>query len=141
MTSQEKEKLKSNVFLVGKKVYFTDEKLPYKVMAVSERYAVVSRPLNRREDADLLHHQVKMGAYLSFTEAYEHNKQNPIYSLIDFEEEIKAPDNLIFGVYDYSDTESCKQVIKDLESGKIKLSSRNRCELSVDIERSLNKTK
>lgn len=128
--------LLSAVFSVGKKVYFNNERLPYKVMAVSKRYAVVSRPLNRREDADLLHHQVKTGAYCTFTEAFEHNKQSPVYSLIDFEENIKAPDNLVFGFYDYSKESDCKKVIKDLESGKIELSHRNRCELSVDMERS-----
>jgi hypothetical protein len=127
----------SAVFSTGKKVYFTNEKLPYKVMAVSERYAVVSRPLNIREDAELLHHRVKMGAYRSFTEAFEHNKQSPIYSLIDFKENIKAPDNLVFGIYDYSTEKGCKQVIKDLEKGEVELSHRNRVELSVDMERCL----
>jgi hypothetical protein len=127
----------SAVFSVGKKVYFTNEKLPYRVMAVSERYAVVSRSLNRREDAELLHHQVRMGAYCTFTESFEHNKQSPVYSLIDFEENIKAPDNLVFGIYDYSKESDCKKVIKDLESGELQLSHRNRCELSVDLERSI----
>lgn len=127
----------SACFSVGKKVYFTNEKLPYKVMAVSERYAVVSRKLNRREDAKLLHYQVKAGGYLTFTEAFEHNKQSPVYSLIDFEENIKAPDNLVLGFYDYSTESGCEEAIKDLESGELKLSHRNRCVLSVDVERSL----
>lgn len=126
----------STVFSLGKKVYFTNEKLPYKVMALIERYAVVSRPLNRREDADLLHNQVKMGAYFTFTEAFEHNKKSPIYSIIDFEQNIKAPDNMVFGIYDYSKESDCKKVINDLESGELELSFRNRCELSVDMERS-----
>lgn len=126
------------VFSVGNKVYFTGEKLPYKVMAASKRYAVVSRPLNRREDAELLHHKVKMGAYCTFTEAFEHNKQAPVYSLIDFEENIKAPDNLVFCIYDYSDEKQCQKVINDLEAGQIELSYRNRIELSVDFERSQN---
>lgn len=128
----------SAVFSVGNKVYFLGEKLPYKVMAASKRYAVVSRPLNRREDADLLKHQVLMGAYCTFTEAFEHNKQAPVYSLIDFEENIKAPDNLVFGIYDYSDEKQCQKVIEDLEAGEIELSHRNRAELSVDMERSAN---
>ena len=126
-----------SVFSVGKKVYFTNEKLPYKVMAVSERYVVVSRQLNRREDAKLLHHEVKMGAYSTFTEAFEDNKQSPVYSIIDFEENIKATDNLVFGFYDYSKESDCKKVIKDLENGELELSHRNRCELSVDMERSV----
>lgn len=107
-------------------------------MAASKRYAVVSRTINRREDAELLHHQVNMGAYCTFTEAFEHNKQAPVYSLIDFEENIKAPDNLVFGIYDYSNEKECQKVIKDLESGKVELSHRNRAELSVDMERSAN---
>ena len=130
--------LLSAVFSVSNKVYFVGEKLPYKVMAASKRYAVVSRSLNRREDAELLHHQVKMGAYCTFTEALEHNKQSPVYSLIDFEENIKAPDNLVFGIYDYSDEKQCQKVIEDLETGEIELSHRNRAELSVDMERSAN---
>lgn len=123
-------------FVVGNKVYFHDEKLPYNVMAVSKRYAVVSRPLNRREDAVLLHNQVKTGAYCNFTEAFEHNKQSPIYSIVDFKKNIKSTDNLVFGLYNYSKEEECKKVIKDLEIGKIELSFRNRCELIVDIEKS-----
>lgn len=123
-------------FVVGNKVYFHDEKLPYNVMAVSKRYAVVSRPLNRREDATLLHNQVKTGAYCNFTEAFEHNKQSPIYSIIDFKKNIKSTDNLVFGLYDYSKEKECEKVIKDLEIGKVELSLRNRCELSVDIEKS-----
>lgn len=125
------------VFTVGKKVYFTNEKLPYKVMAVSGRYAVVSRPLNRREDAELLHRQVKSGAYCTFKEAFEHNKQSPVYSLIDFEENIKAPDNLVFNAYDYSKEEQCRKVIEHLENGIVRLSNRDRCKLEVDMERSL----
>jgi hypothetical protein len=124
------------IFSVGNKVYFTNEKLPYKVMAVSERYAVVSRPLNRREDAELLHHQVEMGAYLTLSEAFEHNKQTPVYSLIDFKENVRAPDNLVFGFYDYSKESDCEKVIKALENCELELSHRTRCELSIDFDRS-----
>ena len=127
---------KLNLFLkVGGKVYFKNEKLPYIIKAISERYAVVSRKLNRREDADLLHHQVKMGAYCSFKEAYEHNKLNPVYSIIDFKEKIRAPDSLIFGFYDYWSEKSCSKVIEDLENKKLALSHRNRTELFIDLDK------
>jgi hypothetical protein len=52
-------------------------------MAKSKQYAVVSRKLNRREDAKLLHFQVEMNACRTFTEAFNENKDCPVYSLID----------------------------------------------------------
>ena len=122
---------------VGQKVFFTNEKLPYEVKAVSDRYAVVSRKLHRREDAELLHHKVSMLAYFSFTEAYDDNKGNPVYSLLDFKENLKAPDNLIFGNYDYFNSDDCEKAIKDLENGTIELSHRGRVELSIDWKRTL----
>jgi hypothetical protein len=127
----------SAVFSVDKQIYFSNEKLPYKVMAKSKRYAVVVRKLNKREDAALLHHQVEMGAYSSFTEAFKDQNDCPVYSLIDFKENIKAPDNLIFPMINYFDRSECENVIKDLEKGKIELSKRNRVELSVDFARTL----
>ena len=51
-----------------------------------------------------------------------------------FDEKIKAPDNMLFGIYDYSKESDCKKAIMDLESGELKLSHRNRCELSVDLD-------
>ena len=86
--------LLSDVFSVGKQVYFTNEKLPYKVMAVSERYAVCVRKLNRNEDAKLLHDMVNMGAYSSFTNAYKDSKYCPVYTIVDFNENIKAKEQL-----------------------------------------------
>jgi hypothetical protein len=91
----------SNIFSDGKKIHFTNEKLPYIVMAVSDRYAVVVRKLHRRQDASLLHDRVRMSAYLSFTEAYNCNKDTAVYSLIDFKENKRSSDNLVFGIFDY----------------------------------------
>ena len=121
----------------GQKVFFTNEKLPYEVKAVSDKYAVVTRKLHRREDADLLHHQVNMSAYCSFTEAYDANKDNPVYSLLDFKQNLKAPDNLVLGNFDYFKKEDCENAIKYLEEGKMELSHRNRIELSIDWERTI----
>ena len=128
----------SALFKAGKKVYFKDEKLPYTVMAVSERYAVVSRKLNRREEADLLWDMVRTHGYGSFTEAYEDNKDNPVYSLIDFEENVRAADNLVFGCHDYFSESGCQNAIAWLEDGTMGLSRRSEVELSVDTERTLN---
>ena len=109
----------------GQEVIFANDPLPFKVMAVSERYAVVSRKLHRRQDAGLLHHQVEMNAYCSFTEAFNAQKNNPVYSILDFKQGVRAPDNLIFGSYDYFDEKSCQKAIKALEKGEIELSRRN----------------
>lgn len=127
----------SSVFSVGKQVYLDNEKLPYNVMAVSKRYAVVSRKLNKREDAEHLHHMVNMSAYSSFTEAYKDNINSPIYSLIDLKENKRSPDNLVFGIFDYFNENDCKKAIKYLETGKMELSHRNISELSVDWKRSV----
>ena len=127
----------SAVFSVGNQVYFSNEKLPYKVMALSKRYAVVSRKLNKREDAEHLHHRVKMMTYSSFTKAYSDNVDAPIYSLIDFTENKRSSDNLVFGIFDYFNEVDCKKAIRYLKTGKMELSRRNEVGLSVDFARSL----
>lgn len=119
-------------FIVGELVYFTDEKLPYKVMAKSDKYAIVSRSLHRREDAKIIHNMVEMQQYATFTEAYKCNKENCIYSIVDFEKNIRSSDDLVFGVFDYSDVDDCKNVIAELHRGNIGLSLRNMVELSVN---------
>ena len=127
----------NNIFKVGQKVYFKHEKLAYNVMALSNRYAIVSRKLHRRVDAPLLHHRVSMNAYSNFTEAFTANKDNPVYSLIDFQENSRSSDNLVFSMYDYFQASDCQQAIKDLEAGKLLLSDRNKIELDIDEEKTL----
>lgn len=124
-----------NKLKIDQNVYFTGEKLPMKVMALSDRFAVVSRKLNRTEDADLIRHQVEMGAFENFTDAYNDMKGKPVYSLLDFEEMIKAPDNLVFGRYDYFDQSQCQDAVISLVDGQMELSERNRAELKIDWER------
>lgn len=115
----------------GNKITFQEDKLPYTIMATSKRYAVASRNLNKREDAEILHQLVKMSAYASFTEAYEANKENPVYSIIDFKNKIRSTDDLIFGLYDYFNEHDCKCVIDSLERRTLKLSHRNKTELNI----------
>lgn len=124
-----------NPLKTGQQVFFTREKLPMTVMATSERYAVVSRKLHRREDADLLHHQVKMSAYFSFTEAFNDLKDHPVYSILDFEENIKGSDNMILGGFDYSEEKDCANAIKALQKGRMEISHRCRTELNINWEK------
>lgn len=120
-----------NPLKVNQKIFFEGEKLPYNVMAVSERYAVVSRKLHRREDAYLLHHTVDMGAYLSFTQAYNELKDDPVYSLLDFKKWMRGASNLIFDDFNYFLKKDCEKVIKRLENGKMELSKRNSVPLKI----------
>lgn len=126
-----------NKLKINQDVFFVGENLPMKVMAISNRYAVCSRKLDKKEDDDLLGFEVMRGSYFSKKEAFSHLKDNPVYTIIDFEEKIKGSDNYIFSKFDYADFEDCSEALKELESGEMKISRRNRCELNIDW----NKTK
>lgn len=121
--------------MVGQQIYFVGEKLPMKLRAMGERFAVCTRPLNKRQDADLLKFEVERGAYNSFTNAFNELKGDLVYSCLDFVEKRKAPHNLIFNGYDFKDNKDCAQLLKDLESGETELSGRNYSELHIDLDR------
>lgn len=123
------------VLVVGGNISFINENLPYKIMAVSPRYAIVTRPFDRKEDDDLLAFEVERGASVSKKVAFEKIKNNVVYSILDFNENVKGPNNLIFSHYDYKSTEDCIKCIADLEEGKIEISHRNRVELVVDWDK------
>jgi hypothetical protein len=118
----------------GQKLYFTGEKLPYTVRAASNRFAVVSRNFDRLEDEELLWWEVKRGAAYSIDSAYEYSKELPVYSLLDFENNKRSTDNLVFGVYDYFDESDCEIVLRDLENGEMELSHRNITELEIEVK-------
>lgn len=118
---------------VGQKVVFANEqKLPYTILAGSERYVIASRKLSRRGDAEMLHAEVRMSAYCSFTEAYNDLKDSPIYTIMDFKEMIRGAHNMIFNCYDFSNERSMKKLIIDLERGKVEISHRNRAPLNIE---------
>ena len=114
---------------VNDSVCFLNDKLPFLIMARSKRYAIAVRKLNSRVDANLLKYQVEMGAYSSFTEAYIECKDLPIYTIIDFELNVRGSDNMIFGIFDYFDRKDCEKAIQYLESGEMEISHRNRVNL------------
>jgi hypothetical protein len=118
-------------------VYFIGEKLPMKVKAVSKNFAICTRKLNRRQDADLLHRQVETGAYISFTEAYNDQKSEVIYTIVDFKQNIRGAHNLVLGGCDFKDEKEIEDFIAELESGEVEISYRNRCNYNLDFERTL----
>lgn len=66
-------------------------------MAKSDRYAILSKPC--------------------FGKA--------LYTIFDFKDEWIAPDNLVFGMYDYNKKEDAEEALKALQTGDIELSRRH----------------
>lgn len=53
-------------------------------------------------------------------------------------EAASAEQFLIFGIFDYFDSEDCKKAIETLEIGEMELSHRNRVELNIDWKRTVS---
>jgi len=117
---------------VGTDIFFKGEKPPMKLKAIGNRFAICTRKLHRWYDADLLHFEVKRGAYFTFTEAYNALKDDLVYSCLDFKEIRKAPHNLIFNNWDFRNQKDIDDLLNQLENGDVDLSSRNYSELNID---------
>lgn len=120
---------------VCQKIFFIGEKLPMELIAKNDNYGVVIRSLDIDEDFDLLAFEIERGAAIDGEDALETNKHCPVYSLLDFKEEKRAPSNLIFNIYDFWCKSSCEQSIEDLESGQHELSKRHGIDLKIDWDR------
>jgi len=93
----------------GSKIEFAEEiGRPYKVMAIGERWAVLSRPM-QQIDRD---------------EWKWEGEDCPVYTIVDNKTMRRGPHNLIMDVYDFATEEGCEQVLRDLEAKKIALSAR-----------------
>jgi len=121
----------------GQKVFFIGEGIPMELIARTENYGCVVRSLDIDEDFELLSHKVEMDAYSDCESALEALKDSPVYSLLDFKEEKKAPSNMLFAgdLYDFWSKKGCKDAVEDLEKGEHELSRRNGCDLVIDWER------
>ena len=82
---------------VGDGIALFGQKRKYKVMSRSERFVILSKPC--------------------FGKA--------LYTIFDFEDKWIAPDNLIFGMFDYNDREDTQEALEYLEKGEIELSRRH----------------
>lgn len=91
------------VMRVGSRVRFAEDKQSYTIRAMSERYAICTKPYNP--------------------------KKTVYYTIVDIVEMIRGPNNLVFNIYDYSKAEDCEQSLRDLVDGKIEISSRHRIPL------------
>ena len=98
-------------FALDEIVTFAEEPdSPYTVQAVSERYAILTRPMTQ-EDAD--------------NEEWEGPIDgNVMYSIVDAETMTRSKNDLIFNPYDYNTRAGCEQSLADLEAGELGLSHR-----------------
>lgn len=87
------------VLRVGAKIQFADENGTYTVRAMSERYAICTKPFNPQRTV--------------------------IYSIIDIQEMMRGPNNLVLNIYDYKTDKGCEESLADLVDGKVELSRRN----------------
>ncbi len=124
--------MKTVKLLKGQDVYFQGEDLPMKVKVINKKYAVCTRPLDKVEDADLLEYKVEMKAYSTFEKAYKSLKNEVIYTILDFENGVKGPHNLVFNDYNFRKQRDMAKLLKDLESGDVEVSRRNQAVLRID---------
>lgn len=48
----------------------------------------------------------------------------PLYTILDLEYEWLGPDNMVFGIYDYSDRSDCEEALAALQKGELEISRR-----------------
>lgn len=122
----------------GQKIFFKGEGISMELIARTERYAVVVRNLDIEEDYDLIYFEVERGAYYDTKEAFEAIKNQPVYSLLDFKEQKRAPSNLIFNPWDFWSKKDCVECLDELVKGNHELSTRHGADLNIDWNRTKN---
>lgn len=116
MVVQENKKTKEDIS-VGDKIKFFPEKQRYTVRGCDSRFVICTKPFNLRK-------------------TYK-------YCILDLKLGIRSPDDRIFGPkYEYDDPEECLDALKDLNSGELELSWRNKVELDIErIDKKHDKSK
>lgn len=115
----------------GDKIYFSGDKLPFKVAGLKGAFVICTRKLNRIYDSDILRHKVSTGAYCSFAEAYEALKDDVIYTIIDIENKVRGTDDYVLCPFDYSNNDDINTILDLLNNGAAKLSTRNMVALDI----------
>lgn len=123
--------MKKIEFTAGDWVYFKGEGLPMQVQCLNDRFAVLTRELNIQEDKDLLEHEVKRGAYISFSTAWQELKNETVYSCLDLKNLSKGPHNLTLNPYDFKSKKSMLELLSGLTSGDVELSRRHSADFEI----------
>ena len=98
-------------FAVDEHVTFDEEPgRPYTVQAISERYAILTRPMTQ-EDAD--------------AEEWEGDiAGNVVYSIMDSHTMTRSKNNLVLNYFEYKTRSGCEESLAALDAGEIELSRR-----------------
>ena len=88
----------------GDKIKFEEEKQRYTIRAMSDRYAICTKPMNALKTV--------------------------LYTIVDFKEKIRGPENLVFGFGAETDKQ-CEEMLERLEKGETEISHRNRINLTL----------
>lgn len=91
--------------IVDDKILFAEEKRAYTVQACDERFVICTKPFNA--------------------------KKTVIYSIIDFERNVRGTENLIFGM-GFETREECEEALTRLKSGETEVSYRNFIPLEIE---------
>lgn len=97
--------MKQSGIKIKDKIYFSSEKTPYTIKAFDGRYAICTKPYNF--------------------------KKTVIYTIIDFKNNIRSTNNLVFNMYDYKILNDINECLNDLKTGDVELSRRNSVELDI----------
>jgi hypothetical protein len=90
---------------VGSKIKFKREKQKYTVQASNVAFAICNKPMNA--------------------------KKTKLYTIIDWNENIRGTENLIFGM-GAETREQCEEMLERLTQGETDISSRNFIELDIE---------
>lgn len=90
----------------GDKVKFREEKQRYTVLKTNKRFAICIKPFNARK------------TYL--------------YTIIDFKEEIRGPENLVFNCPDLYKEREVREMLVRLSRGKSEVSYRRKLPLNIE---------
>lgn len=91
---------------VGTKIKFLKEKQKYTVQASNRFYSVCTKPFNA--------------------------KKTSIYTVIDWYNQLRGTENLIFGL-GAETKEECEEMLERLTNAESNISSRNWCELDIEF--------
>lgn len=102
--------IKTNKLKLNKddRVWFSSNKKSFKVRECNDRFAICTQPFNLQP-------------------------KTVLYTIIDFDRNVRGEDNLIFTVYDYYSDEDCKQAMEDLIGGEIEVSYKTNKNTKLDI--------
>jgi hypothetical protein len=102
-------KVAGDAISVGSRVWFEEEKRPYKVRALNDRFVVLTKPFN-------------------LSKTY-------LYTIIDLTEGIRGTDGYVFSIHDLSKEDECIRCVSDLQKRADRdgwgVSQRNRLPLKI----------